>query len=121
MKSENTRNSRVDYIEFPAKSADELVATKQFYGAVFGWLYKDWGDDYSDTQSSGVGTGINADVSHKPQHPLVVIYTDSLEESRAKVLAAQGTITRDIFSFPGGRRFHFVDPAGNELAVWSGL
>ena len=119
MKSDATRNNHVDYIEFQAKSADELVAAKQFYGSVFGWIYKDWGSDYADTQSSGLGTGISVDRTNQPQHPLVVIYAESLETSRANVIAAKGEITKDIFAFPGGRRFHFLDPAGNELAVWS--
>ncbi|MBU0768570.1 MAG: VOC family protein [Proteobacteria bacterium] len=108
-----------DFIEFPAKSIEDLNQSKAFYINVFSWSYKDWGDDYSDTKSSGLGSGINADPSHRPLYPLAVIYTTELEAVRAKVLAAKGKITRDIFSFPGGRRFHFSDPAGNELAVWS--
>jgi predicted enzyme related to lactoylglutathione lyase len=119
MKSDKARNSCVDYIEFPAGSLDELTAAKRFYGSVFGWVYKDWGNEYADTESSGVGTGINADVSHQPRQPLVVIYAELLEAARAKVAAAGGKISRDIFAFLGGRRFHFVDPAGSELAVWS--
>jgi predicted enzyme related to lactoylglutathione lyase len=119
MKTDTARNNCIDYIEFPAKSDNELATAKQFYGSAFGWIYKDWGDDYADTRSSGVGTGINADRSHQPRQPLVVLYAESLEESHAKVVAANGKITKDIFAFPGGRRFHFVDPAGNELAVWS--
>jgi predicted enzyme related to lactoylglutathione lyase len=119
MKIDTTRNNCIDYIEFPARSVGELAAAKQFYGSAFGWIYKDWGSDYADTQSSGVGTGINADTSHQPKQVLVVIYAQLLEESRDKVVAANGRITKDIFSFPGGRRFHFIDPAGNELAVWS--
>lgn len=115
----NVRTNRVDFIEFPATSADNVVSAKTFYQAVFGWTYKDWGGDYADTQSSGVGTGINADPSHRPRYPLVVIYSDDLEAARASILRAQGTVTKEIFSFPGGRRFHFFDPAGNELAVWS--
>jgi predicted enzyme related to lactoylglutathione lyase len=119
MKTATTRNNRIDYIEFPANPGNELAAAKQFYGSAFGWIYKDWGSDYADTQSSGVGTGINADQSHQPRQALVVIYAQALEESRTKVIAANGKVTKDIFSFPGGRRFHFIDPAGNELAVWS--
>jgi uncharacterized protein len=108
-----------DFIEFPAKSIEDLQKSKVFYMNVFGWSYKDWGDDYSDTKSSGLGSGINADANHRPEHPLPVIYTKALEATREKVLAGKGTITREIFSFPGGRRFHFLDPSGNELAVWS--
>ena len=84
-----------------------------------GWSYKDWGDNYADTSDSGLGSGLNADPGHQPSQPLAVIYTSDLEEMRKKILSSKGLITRDIFSFPGGRRFHFKDPCGNELAVWS--
>jgi predicted enzyme related to lactoylglutathione lyase len=110
-----------DFIEFPAKSIDDLQQSKKFYTSVFGWSYKDWGDDYTDTGESGLGSGINADPSHRSRYPLAVIYTDDLESVREKIIAGNGKITRDIFSFPGGRRFNFKDPAGNELAVWSDL
>ena len=108
-----------DFIEFPAENVKCLNQAKDFYNKIFGWSYKDWGDDYSDTQSSGLSSGINADPSHRPSHPLAVIYTIDLDGVREKVVDSNGVITREIFSFPGGRRFHFTDPAGNELAVWS--
>jgi uncharacterized protein len=108
-----------DFIEFPAGNVESLQQTKSFYKSVFGWSYKDWGEDYSDTQSSGLNSGINADPSHRPNHPLAVIYSVDLEKARAKIIESNGVVTREIFSFPGGRRFHFIDPAGNELAVWS--
>lgn len=111
--------NHIDYIELPADSAAGIAKVKAFYGATFGWSYKDWGDDYVDTASSGVSSGFNADASHRPAKPLVVIYTDDLEAARGRVVGAGGTITRDIFAFPGGRRFHFTDPCGNELAAWS--
>jgi uncharacterized protein len=111
--------NHVNYIELPAQSPADVMRSKAFYGNVFGWTYKDWGDAYADTQSSGVSTGINGDSDHRPQYPLVVIYADDLESRHASVVNAGGKITRDIFSFPGGRRFHFLDLAGNELAVWS--
>jgi predicted enzyme related to lactoylglutathione lyase len=113
------RTNYFDFIEFPVRSIEDLKQSKAFYLNVFGWSYKDWGDDYSDTKSSGLGSGLNADPSHRPRYPLAVIYTAELETVRTKVLAAKGKITKDIFSFPGGRRFHFLDPSGNELAVWS--
>jgi predicted enzyme related to lactoylglutathione lyase len=113
------RENRFDFIEFPAENVGCLNKAKAFYQRVFGWSYKDWGDDYSDTQSSGLGSGINADPSHRPRYPLAVIYASDLEDLREKVVASGGIITRELFSFPGGRRFHFTDPAGNELAVWS--
>jgi len=108
-----------DFIEFPAENVGCLDQAKNFYKKVFGWSYTDWGDSYSDTQSSGLSSGINADPSHRPSHPLAVIYTADLEGVQKKVIESNGEITREIFSFPGGRRFHFTDPAGNELAVWS--
>ena len=117
--SKTNQSNRIDYIEFPAKDIDALKRTKKFFSQVFGWSYQDWGENYSDTQDSGLGSGLNADPEHRPRQPLAVIYTTELEAARANVIAAGGTITRDIFSFPGGRRFHFTDPSGNELAVWS--
>lgn len=118
MKNINQK-AHLDFIEFPAKSIDHLLKMKSFYSTVFNWSYKDWGDDYSDTKDSGIGSGLNADPSHKSDHPLAVIYVDGIEVSKESVVSAGGKIIRDIFSFPGGRRFHFTDPTGNELAVWS--
>jgi uncharacterized protein len=111
--------NHIDFIEFPAMSAESISSAKVFYSETFGWQFKDWGTDYADTASSGVGSGFNADLSNRPNQPLAVIYTPELEPTLSKVNAAGGIITKDIFSFPGGRRFHFIDPAGNELAVWS--
>lgn len=113
------RENQIDFIEFPAADVRTLGQTMAFYRAVFGWSYKDWGDDYNDTADSGVGSGLNADPSHRPQQPLAVVYVTDLEAARDRVLSAKGAITREIFFFPGGRRFHFTDPAGNELAAWS--
>lgn len=113
------QSNHIDFVELPAKTAAALELSKAFYSSVFGWSYKDWGDDYSDTKDSGLGSGINADPEHQPSQPLVVIYVTDLAAARAQVVAAKGKITRDIFAFPGGRRFHFEDPAGNELAAWS--
>jgi predicted enzyme related to lactoylglutathione lyase len=117
--SEPRKHGHVDYIELPAKSIAELKRTKAFYAELFGWSYRDWGDDYADTRDSGLGSGVNADASHRPHQPLVVVYVDDLEAARQRAITAGARISRDIFSFPGGRRFHFVDPAGNELAAWS--
>ncbi len=111
--------NKIDFIEFPAGSVAALGKSKQFFADAFGWLHQDWGDDYSDVSNSGLGTGINADPNHRPTKPLVIIFSSNLENSRAKVVAAGGKITKDIFSFPGGHRFHFKEPSGNELAVWS--
>jgi predicted enzyme related to lactoylglutathione lyase len=115
----NERENCIDFLEFPAEDVGRLIQAKDFYKKIFNWSYKDWGDDYSDTQSSGLSSGINADPGHRPKYPLAVIYALDLEAVREKVVELNGVITREIFSFPGGRRFHFKDPAGNELAVWS--
>jgi uncharacterized protein len=117
----NARNgdSPIDFIEFPAKSPQEIEMIKRFYGSVFGWHFREWGDDYVDTSDSGVNTGFNADPAHRSKSPLVVIQSPHLEEARRRVLDAGGVITKEIFAFPGGRRFHYRDPAGNELAIWS--
>ncbi|TKR33351.1 VOC family protein [Luteimonas gilva] len=113
------RENRIDFIEFPAASETDVARASEFYRTVFGWRWQDWGDDYADTRDSGLGAGLNADPAHRPGAPLAVIYASRLEEARDKAIAAGGALIRDIFSFPGGRRFHFRDPAGNELAVWS--
>jgi len=113
------RINQFDFLELPAKNAEELKNTQLFFFTVFGWSYRKLGDEYADTQDSGINSGINADPENRPAHSLAVIYTDDLETMRKKIVAAGGMITKEIFSFPGGRRFHFKDPADNELAVWS--
>ncbi|HVJ68104.1 MAG TPA: VOC family protein [Caulifigura sp.] len=109
----------INYIELPARNAAALATSKRFFTEAFGWTWKDWGDEYADTHSSGVNSGLNGTHQHRTAHPLVVLYVTNLEEARAKVIAAGGVITDDIFEFPGGRRFHFRDPSGNELGAWS--
>jgi predicted enzyme related to lactoylglutathione lyase len=113
------KHNTIDYVELGAKTAVDYERTKAFYGAAFGWAYTDYGPDYCDTQSSGIGSGINGGDDHRSLQPLPVVYVENLEAAHAKVIDAGGIVTRAIFSFPGGRRFHFADPAGNELAVWS--
>jgi predicted enzyme related to lactoylglutathione lyase len=117
MKTES-RENRINYVEFPAASKESHAAAKRFYGDVFGWSYQSWGDDYSDTKDSGIGSGINS-ASERPAKPLVVLYSSDLEAVRERVVKAGGKISKDIVSFPGGRRFQYVDPSGNELGVWS--
>ncbi len=112
-------HGHIDFIEFPAPSVPALQQTKAFLASAFGWTFKDWGDDYADAVGAGVGAGISADAQSRPAQPLVVVYSDDLERSREQILAAGGQIVLDIFSFPGGRRFHFREPSGNVLAVWS--
>lgn len=110
-------HNQIDLVEFPVKSVEELQQTKQFFNNVFGWKYNDWGDDYVDTSDSGASSGVNADGS--AGMPLTVIYSADLEKTKALVIKNGGKIIADTYSFPGGRRFHFTEPSGNELAVWS--
>lgn len=108
-----------NYIELPAK---DIAAMKAFYTAAFGWSYVDYGPSYAAITGAGVDGGFDADAGARQpsdQGALVVLYSDALEDSLAKVKAAGGAITVPIFEFPGGRRFHFKDPSGNELAVWT--
>ena len=113
------RHNTIDYVELGAKNAADLAKTKAFFENAFGWTYQDYGPDYCDTKGSGIGSGINGDADHRTLAPLPVIYVEDLDAAQAKVTEAGGIVTRTIFSFPGGRRFHFADPSGNELGVWS--
>lgn len=109
-------DGKVDYVEMPG---GDLPKLKAFYGAAFGWSFTDYGPDYA-AFAEGLDGGFHAGGEEGAvEKPLVILYAHDLEAMETKVKAAGGTITRPIFSFPGGRRFHFTDPAGNELAVWS--
>jgi hypothetical protein len=109
-------DGKIDYVEFPGK---DLALTKQFYTAAFGWSFTDYGPDYAAFEGQGTDGGFDAEDTRS--FPLVVLYADHLEAMLTRVEAAGGEITREILSFPGGRRFHFRDPSGNELAVWSAV
>lgn len=112
-------HNQIDLIEFPASDHEALEAARAFYEDAFGWSFTDYGE-YYDTSDSGVVAGFNGVTdAHHQKMPLTVIYVSDLEAARAKVEASGGSILHDIYGFPGGRRFHFTDPAGNELAVWS--
>lgn len=112
-------HEKINYVEFPSS---DLEATKHFYTKVFGWSFQDFGPDYTAIQEAGLDGGFfKADLRSSTQNgsALIVLYSASLERTQAKVESAGGKIIKPIFSFPGGRRFHFEDPTGNELAVWS--
>jgi predicted enzyme related to lactoylglutathione lyase len=112
-------HNQIDLVEFPAADAATLAATRGFYESAFEWSFTDYGE-YLDTSDSGVVAGINAIADANLQRmPMAVVYVTDLEAARDRVTSAGGRILHDIYSFPGGRRFHFADPAGNELAVWS--
>ena len=108
---------KLDYIELPAVGAT-LDRAKAFYSQAFGWAFTDYGPTYA-AFNEGLDGGFQADASESPAAPLPILYSEDLEASLEAVTAAGGTIVKPIFAFPGGRRFHFRDPAGNELAVWS--
>jgi hypothetical protein len=104
----------IAYVELPSQ---DVAVSKQFYGSLFGWGFQDFGPDYAAFSDAAVEGGFNGDSQGRTKAPLIVLDTDDLESMYEKVKAAGGTITLPIFSFPGGRRFHFTDPSGNELAV----
>jgi predicted enzyme related to lactoylglutathione lyase len=113
-------HNQIDVIEFPAASPAELRATGAFFTSVFGWTFTGYGDEYSDTRDSGVVSGINASrPGERSGMPLAVVYVEDLDAAKAAVVAAGGAVLGDIYAFPGGRRFHFTEPSGNELAIWS--
>jgi predicted enzyme related to lactoylglutathione lyase len=107
----------IDYIEFKVKNLSE---SKRFYGAAFDWKFNGYGPEYAGIQGAGkeVG-GLAQSTEVEPGGPLVVLFSEDLAASLAAVRAAGGQISREPFEFPGGRRFHFTDPSGNELGVWS--
>ncbi len=112
---------KINYIEF---SSTDIAKTKSFYGTVFGWSFQDWGPDYvSFSSESGVIDGgfakAGADAGPGKSAPLVVLYSVDLKATEAAIVNAGGSIVVPTFAFPGGRRFHFSDGAGNVLGVWS--
>ena len=109
--------ARIDYVELPSATAHEL--TRAFYAKAFGWDFTDYGPDYSATTTGDVDVGLNGQPEEALSAPLPVIRVQDLDAAFDAVVKAGATIARPIFSFPGERRFHFIDPAGSELAVWS--
>ena len=111
-------NNSINYIEFPMVDKD---ATKQFYGQVLGWKFTEWGPAYISFSGAGVEGGFNGKSAIFATEPgvLVVLYVDDLPLKLKEVQDAGGEIIKPIYSFPGGTRLHFLDPSGNELAVWS--
>jgi len=109
-------NNHINYIEF---KAHDLVKIKKFYSQVFGWTFTDYGDGYTAFAESGLDGGFELTQEPIINGALVVLYHKNLKGCIETILKAGGTISQDIFSFPGGSRFHFLDPSGNELAVWS--
>ncbi len=111
---------RIDYVELPSVTAHEL--TRAFYSKAFGWDFTDYGPDYAATEGGAAGESVDVGLNGQPDEalsaPLPVVRVDDLGQAFEAVVAAGGLIARPIFAFPGGTRFHFIDPSGSELAVW---
>jgi len=116
MTSTHTHHA-IDYIEF---GVTNLAKAKSFYTSAFGWAFNDYGPEYAGIKIGDreVG-GLRLDSNVAAGGPLVVLYSKTLEQSLSAVQKSGGKLTKEPFAFPGGRRFHFHDPSGNELAVWS--
>ena len=110
------KDKRIDYIELPTIDLNEA---KRFYGEVFEWTFVDYGPEYTSFNDGRLDGGFRKETTVQRGGPLVILYSTALENILESVKSAGGTIIREIFEFPGGRRFHFTDPSGNELAVWS--
>ncbi len=107
--------ARLNYVELPAT---DIAKAKVFYEQAFGWTLTEFGPDYAGTTTGDVDIGLQGDKAEAPKAPLAIVESKNLEAALKSVTTAGGKITKPIFSFPGGRRFHFTDPSGNELAVW---
>ncbi|HVS72719.1 MAG TPA: VOC family protein [Phycisphaerae bacterium] len=107
---------RIDYVEF---SVTDVQAAKRFYGGAFGWTFEDYGEGYAAFSCGNLTGGFAKADAVQRGGALVVLYAKDLMEMEERITAAGGRVVRPAFAFPGGRRFHFTDPSGNELAVWS--
>ncbi len=110
------KNTLINYVEFKAKDLEKI---KTFYSKVFGWTFTDYGPDYTAFSESGLEGGFEKTEEDITNGALIVLYHENLEDTQQKVVQEGGIVVKNIFSFPGGRRFHFEDPSGNELAIWS--
>lgn len=111
-------HEKINYVEFPAK---EIMRTKKFFEDVFGWVFVDYGPDYASFSDQGLSGGFyRSELSATTENgsALIILFSNSLEETQSKIESAGGRISKGIFSFPGGRRFHFIEPSGNEFGVW---
>lgn len=114
--SQAEHDRRVDYVEFGSR---DIPLTKSFYSNVFGWVFTDFGPEYTSFNDGRSNGGLTTMSESVRGGALVVLYARNLEEVEASVKEHGGEIVQETFDFPGGRRFHFVDPTGSELAVWS--
>jgi len=112
-------HEKINYVEFPSK---DIETTKHFFSSAFGWRFVDYGPEYVAFSNEGLDGGFYKSeqvVSTETGSALIVFYSKDLNQTLQKIQNAGGSIIKPIFSFPGGRRFHFADPNGNEYAVWS--
>ena len=108
---------RIDYIEIPAT---DLIKTRDFFAALYGWEFQDWGPEYMSFSDGRLDGGLRRAEDPAPSSGvLLVFYSNDLERDVARVKELGATISQPIFEFPGGKRFHFVDPAGTEFAMWT--
>lgn len=115
------QHEKINYVEYPAK---DIAATKQFFETAFGWSFTDYGPEYAAFSNQGLDGGFyqSALVSNSDNGAaLMVFYSQNLESTEAKIKKSGAVISKAIFAFPGGRRFHFIEPSGNEFAVWSDI
>lgn len=114
-----SEHEKLNYVEFPSRNLPE---TKAFFEKAFGWSFTDYGPEYTAFSDRGLDGGFfKADRRSSTENgaALLVFYSSDLEETLEKIAEAGGEIVKPIFAFPGGRRFHFTEPCGNEFAVWS--
>jgi uncharacterized protein len=118
VETEQPNHHEINYIEF---EVDDMQQAQRFYTGAFGWTFNDYGPGYAGIRKQGGGEvgGLRLTAQVSAGGPLVILYSSDLEQSLRAVQAAGGQVTQEPFEFPGGRRFHFRDPSGNELAVWS--
>ena len=110
------QDRKIDYVEF---TTDKISRTRKFYADVFGWAFTDYGPDYTSFSDGRLNGGFARGARPAGGGPLVVLYAVDLAETEAAIVENGGTVVQETFEFPGGRRFHFADPGGNVLAVWS--
>ncbi len=110
------QDRRIDYIEM---NVADIPRAKAFYGTAFGWTFTDYGLGYCEFADGRLTGGFTTNGRPSPGGPLIILYADDLPGMQRQVEAAGGRVVKPIFDFPGGRRFHFLDPDGYELAVWS--
>ena len=115
MTTQNHHNT-INNIEF---NVHDIARSKGFYGAVFGWTFTDYGPTYTEFTDGRLTGVFTTGEAVRPGGPLIILYADDLADTQQRIEAAGARIVKPVFSFPGGRRFHFADPDGYELAVWS--